>query len=146
MSKSQNKVLIDINFLQKIAEFTRIALSEVNRLKKEAAEAKFQKNAADQEQELKYRQAVKKVATALYNSDFDFVTGDFDQKDFIKRAMSDPSYLARKFEQVCNAADVSLIGKPARVAAVKNKQAEYDPVYARAFGLRSASDFIWEED
>jgi HSP90 family molecular chaperone len=125
-------VQIDTLFLQKIAEFTKLALSEIHNLRATVKE-QLQKEASAEQSDAQYRQAVKKVASALYNSDLDFVTGDFDHQQFIKVATADPSYLAKTFEKICNASDVSSIGRPARVAAIK-KQASYDPVYARAFG------------
>lgn len=147
MSKESNKVLVDINFLHKIADFIKVSTSEIVRLQK-VAEQSLQKEAADNETKSRYKQSVMKVATALYDSDFDFVTGDFDHRQFVKLAMEDPSYLARKFEQVCNAADVSLIGKPARVAAVTKHAELNDPVYTRAFGVqnRNIRDIVdWED-
>jgi hypothetical protein len=130
---NQNTIQIEKLFLHKFAEFTNLVVSELNSLKDQLSD-QLQKEASLNRTKENYKQAVIKVAGALYNSDLEFITGDFDQRKFIKLASEDPSYLARTFEKVCNAADVSLIGKPARVAAIK-KQAAYDPVYAQAFGF-----------
>jgi len=143
-----NKETIEIEkvFLQKFAEFTSIAIAEINSLRAEV-KSKMQKEAGEDSNKIRYQVALKKVANALYNSDLDFITGDFDHRRFIKLASEDPSYLARMFEKVCNAADVSLIGRPARVAATR-KQASYDPVYARAFGQQQLTDdgiLDWED-
>ena len=142
---SKDTIQIEKTFLQKFAQFTTLVLSELNNLRSQLND-KLQKEASSEDKKAAYRIAVNKVATALYNSDLDFVTGDFDHRQFCKKASEDPSYLARTFEKVCNAADVSLIGKPARVAAIK-KQAAYDPVYAHAFGLKNTDEdvFDWEE-
>lgn len=142
---SENNILIDKIFLQKIAQFTNIVLNELANLR-EQVNSNLQKEAGLDEQKEQYKVQVQKVAKALYDSDLDFVTGDFDQRKFVKKAVEDPSYMASMFEKVCNAADVSLIGKPARVASVK-KKAEYDPVYARAFGARADNDGLidWDE-
>jgi hypothetical protein len=121
-------------FLQKVAQFTNIALNEIEALedrviqlrKKEAAE---KHTAIEKQAKLEF--ALEKAARALYESDF--LTDDFEKRKFLKLAKEDPSYLADVLERVCKAADVSLIGIPARVAA-KNKNAEYDPVAAKAFG------------
>ena len=135
-----SKEIIEIEriFLQKFAEFTSLVVAEVNNLRAQV-QSHLQKEASVETDKGQYKQAVTKVANALYNSDLDFITGDFDHRKFIKRASEDPSYLARTFEKVCNAADVSLIGRPARVAAIK-KQASFDPVYARAFGQTNTID------
>lgn len=143
---SKDTIEIEKMFLQKFAEFTSLVVAEINSLRSQVSN-QLQKEASVASKNANYKQAVTKVANALYNSDLEFVTGDFDHRKFIKLAMEDPTYLARTFEKVCNAADVSLIGKPARVAAIK-KQAAYDPVYAHAFGVRSSIDdsiLDWEE-
>lgn len=127
------KIEVDKVLLQKFAEFIDIALSEIKGLRNQVS-YHLTKQAEQNTTLERYQESVIKVSNALYNSDLDFVVGDFDRRKFIKRAMEDPSYLARTLEKVCNAADVTNIGKPARVAV--NKQAAMnDPVYARAFGL-----------
>lgn len=142
-----NKETIEIEkiFLQKFAEFTSLVVAELNHLRAQVNN-NLQKEASTESNKAKYQQAVAKVATALYNSDLD-IAGDFDHRKFIKLANEDPTYLAKSFEKVCNAADVSLIGRPARVAAIK-KQASFDPVYAHAFGNNQLIDDNiqdWEE-
>jgi hypothetical protein len=139
MSKT---IQIETEFLTKFAEFTNLAISELNNLRTQV-NAQMQKQAQDESVKENYRQAVLKVANALYNSDLEFITGDFDPRKFTKRALEDPSYLARTLEKVCNASDVFSIGTPARVAANKNI-ATYDPVYARAFGFSKHSNDLLE--
>jgi len=129
---SKETIEVEKIFLQKFAQFTNLVLTELNNLREQVSEH-LQKEASTESDKMKYKQAVSKVASALYNSDMDYLTGDFDQKKFLKQASADPTYLAKTFEKVCNAADVSVMGRPARVAAMK-KQAVYDPVYAHAFG------------
>jgi len=143
---SKETIEIERIFLQKFAEFTSLVVAEVNNLRAQV-QGYMQKEASADSDKDQYKQAVSKVATALYDSDLEFVTGDFDHRKFIKKAGEDPTYLARTFEKVCKAADVSLIGKPARVAAIK-KQGAFDPVYARAFGLKQNLDsniMDWED-
>mgnify|MGYP000966961232 CR=1 FL=1 len=142
---SKNNENIETNLLLKFAEFTKLVLKEIRSLREENA-FHMKKQASADEEKARYQESVIKVANALYNSDLEFVTGDFDRRKFIKRAMEDPSYMARTLEKVCNAADVSLIGKPARVAANK-KVANYDPVYVRAFGVsRDDNDTVTDLD
>lgn len=143
---SKETIEIEKIFLQKFAQFTSLVVAELNYLRSQV-QNNLNKEASAEAKNAKYKASVEKVAYALYNSDLDFVTGDFDHRKFIKTALEDPSYLARTFEKVCNAADVSLIGRPARVAAI-NKQATVDPVYARAFGNKQLSDdsvMDWED-
>ncbi len=123
---------VDRLFLQKVAQFTSLMVAEVNNLKAQLNVQLTKKAQVDES----YSNAVNKAAVALYNADLDFLTGDVDHQKFKKRASEDPTYLARTLEKVCNAADVTLIGRPARVAAMK-KQAFHDPVYVRAFGFES---------
>lgn len=141
---SKDTIEVDKLFLQKIAEFTNIVVSELNSLRQQLNN-NLQKEAGIDQKKDKYRTAVQKVAKALYDSDLDFVTGDFDCRKFTKLAIEDPSYMAKMFEKVCNAADVSSIGKPARVASIK-KNAEQDPVYARAFGYKPEQDSLIDWD
>lgn len=133
-------VQIETELLQKFAEFTTAVMRELADLRA-SKDYSLRKQAEQEEERERYLASVVKVADALHDSDFDFVTGDFNRQQFIKRAMQDPSYLARTLEKVCNAADVSLIGKPARVAATKSK-AIIDPVYARAFGYSKEAEFF----
>jgi hypothetical protein len=143
---SKETIEIERIFLHKFAEFTSLVVSELESLRAQV-QGHIQKEASTESSKIQYRQAVGKVANALYNSDLEFVTGDFDHRKFIKLATEDPSYLARVFEKVCNAADVSVMGRPARVAAMK-KQAVYDPVYAHAFGNQQLIDdniMDWED-
>jgi hypothetical protein len=144
---NQETIQVDRSFLQKFAEFTKLVLSELDNLREQISD-NMQKEASLQEDQIRFEAALTKAANAMYNSDLDFITGDFDHRKFIKLAKNDPTYLARTLEKVCNAADVSLIGKPARVAAVR-KKAEFDPVYAQAFGYsNNMSDGVidWDEE
>lgn len=136
-------MITETKFLEKIAEFTNIALGEIQDLELELHEAR-KKVAAEQfmlsDKKAKFSVALEKAANALY--DTDFLTDDVEKKRFFKMAKEDPSYLANMLEKVCKAADVSLIGIPARVASKTNKSAEYDPVAARAFGYGSSSSLL----
>lgn len=136
---SKNNIEIEKEFLLKFAEFTKLVVSELKGLREQNSFFMKKQASADSEQE-RYQASLIKVANALYNSDLEFVTGDFDRRKFIKRAMEDPSYLAKTLEKVCNAADVSLIGKPARVAAHNKVASYYDPVHARALGYDKGSN------
>lgn len=131
---------MDLNtkFLQKVSEFINIAVNESEALtdKTAALEAKLleyrKKEAAQQITNDRLEMALRKAAEALY--DADFITDEIERRNFMKKAKEDPSYLARTLEKVCNAADIALIGKPARVANRQHKEAEYDPVMEKAFG------------
>jgi len=116
---------------QKVAEYVKTTASEVEKLNAEISQLK-EKRASDDDF---YEAAIRKAAQALYESDF--ISEMTERAVFIKKAKESPAYLASVIEKVCNAADVSLIGKPARVTS--RKQAEFDPVAARAFGWDSSS-------
>jgi hypothetical protein len=131
------------NFLQKVGEFTNIALDEIGDLKTQVRqqrvkEAAIQQNAEKRAQALE--KALMKAAQALYESDF--ITDDTERKEFLKSAKENPVFIANMLEKVCKAADVSLIGIPARVA-IRKKTAEFDPVMARAFGLDNTSSHVF---
>ena len=122
---------MDKILMNKVAEYVQTSLGTIKELKNTLKT----KEAAELEREESYQSSLKKAANALYESDF--LTDDFEKKEFMKKAKEDPTYLASVIIKVCNAADVSLIGKPARVAATKTS--EYDPVMARAFGSSSGN-------
>jgi hypothetical protein len=134
-------------FLQKVAQFAKISVSALERLddKVEDLETELlgyrKKEAQEDLKKVKLEGSLEKAARALY--DADFLTDETERRKFLKRAKEEPSYLVDVLIKVCNAADVALIGSPARVAS-KPKQAEYDPVAARAFGW-STSDGILDE-
>ena len=124
------------SFLQKVAIFTKIAVSRVDNLEDkidtlEVKEAAVVRRSND---------LVKRAAQLLYDSDF--IQNDYEKSKFLKQAESDPvGTLAKALERVCKAAEVTSIGSPARIAA-KPKMAEYDPVAARAFGLDINQSFL----
>jgi hypothetical protein len=134
-------MLTDNKFLQNVASFVKLASSEIKSaedkvaaLEEELLEFK-KKEAAEAIEKQRYVAELRKLADALYDTDF---LDDFEKKNFLRKAAEDKIYVARFFGKVCEAADVAQIGKPARVAA-KPKEAQYDPVMARAFGHRSES-------
>lgn len=141
---------MDLNkkFLQKVADFVKIAVNEAGHLSDKTAELEAEvlqyrkKEAAEAIARDRLDVALKKAADALY--DADFITDDIERRNFLKKAREDVSYLARTLEKVCNAADVALIGKPARVANKQQKEAEYDPVMAKAFGFSANASIIDE--
>ena len=124
---------IDNLVLQKMASFIKLAIDETDRLQDDVLELR-KKEAADELSKERYLLALRKTADALY--DTDFLTDEHEKRAFLKKATEDPIYVVRFLEKVCEAADIAQIGKPARVAA-KPKEAEYDPVMAKAFGWRS---------
>ncbi len=128
-------------FLQKVAEFTKLAIDEIGDLKQEIIN--FRKQAAANDiREARLTVALEKAADALYKSDF--ITDSYERREFLKRAREDSSYLARTIEKLCDAADVAPIGHAARVT--KPKQAdEYDPVMARAFGTGRSGSYLLDE-
>ena len=133
---SKKTIEVDTFFLQKFAEFTKVVLSELNSLR-DKLNTQMKKEAQYDNSQEDYRESVMKIAEILHNSDYDFIIGDSRQK-FIKKASENPQYVAEAFGKVCEASGVSLIGRPARVAASR-KVASYDPVYAKAFGVNSNS-------
>jgi len=134
---------VDKIFLQKFAEFTKVVLSELKNLRGQLNE-QMSKEASYDEKQATYYNSVVKIANSLYESDFDFIIGG-DRKKFIKKATGNPALLAEAFTKVCEASDVTLIGRPARVAA-KTKIASYDPVYAKAFGYSINNESIMDID
>jgi hypothetical protein len=118
-----------------MAQFVKLAIDETERLEDSVLELR-KKEAAESLSKERYEFALRKTADALYNTDF--LTDEHEKRTFLRKAAEDPVYVVKFLEKVCEAADVAPIGKPARVAA-KPKEAEYDPVYARAFGLRNDS-------
>jgi hypothetical protein len=116
--------------LQKVAEFNNLALVKISSLEEEVAELKKQAEAKQVDQD-KLDNAVKIAADALYDSDF--ITDRFAYKDFVKKASSNPSYLAKALSQVCASKDVLGCGVPSS-ATVKSADAnDFDPIYNRAF-------------
>lgn len=139
---SKNQILVDRKFLHKFAEFVTITVNELNKLQAQVANT-ISKEAAAANLQSEYERAVTKVAKAMYSSDF--LTDDSEYHRFIKRAKTDKLYLANTLIKVCEAADVSVMGRPARVAASKSKSID-DPVYQRAFGKRRGVNELIELD
>ena len=115
--------------LHKIEEFVKVALDEIADLNAQVNVYKTKEAAEALKQDKELDGALKKAAEAMYNSDF---INDEDEKAlFVKKAKEDAKYLARIVERVCNAADVSYMGK---TASVKSSTQSEDPVIRRAFG------------
>ena len=115
--------------LYKVETFVKVALDKISNLEHQVAT--LQTKAAEQtvRQDKELDQALKKAAEAMYSSDF---INDEDEKAlFVKKAKEDSKYLAKIVERVCNAADVSYMGK---AATVKSSSQTEDPVIRRAFG------------
>ena len=121
------------NLLHKMAQFVKLAIDETEKLEDSVLELR-KKEAAEELNKERYEYALRKAAEALYNTDF--LTDEHEKRAFLRKAAEDPVYVVKFLEKVCEAADVAPIGKPARVAA-KPKEAEYDPVMARAFGWKT---------
>lgn len=136
---SKKTIEVDIFFLQKFAEFTKVALSEIDNLKSQL-DKQIKKEARYDSSQEDYSDSIRKIADILHSSDYDFIIGD-SRKEFIKKASENPFFVADAFRKVCEASGVSLIGRPARVAATR-KVASLDPVYARAFGVNATNSFI----
>jgi hypothetical protein len=122
--------------LQKIAEYITLSSNENEQLREELDSLNRIKTASETVQTEKMEKALSKVAKVLVASDW--LMGDDEAQEFIKISKEDPTYPLRMLEKVCKAAEVSQIGSPARVAA-RPKQAEYDPVAAKAFGYNRSS-------
>ena len=125
-------------FLNQVASFIKVAIN-LNEYQQDELFMMKKQAAIDEINKEKFRAALHKTANALYNSDF--LTDEHEKRSFLKQAAEDPVYVVKFLEKVCEAADVAQIGKPARAAA-RPKEAEYDPVIARAFGYASGRDII----
>ena len=126
---------LDNNFLQQVTQFIKLAIDQSEQLQEDVLELR-KKSAAEYLDQERYELALRKVADALY--DTDFLTDDTEKRTFLKKAKEDPIYVVRFLEKVCEAADIAQIGKPAKVAAAP-KEALFDPVMAKAFGWKSQS-------
>lgn len=136
-----------IKFLQKVAEYIKIATMELE--EKEQQIYQFQKKAAAEDleeniKEARYETVLDKAASSLY--ELDFITDKYERKNFLKKAKEDPSYLAQTLIKVCDASGITSVGGPARVTAV-SKQAGYedDPVAVKAFGLSKGQAALIDE-
>ncbi len=127
--------------LEKMSSFTKKALSEIQE-KDDIISDYLRKEASDKKKWNEFSSLLKQAAQALYDSDF--ITDEPERRTFLKRAQENPAYALSVLVKVCNAADVALIGKTARVAA-KPKDAEYDPVMAKAFGWYGNSNTIIDD-
>ncbi len=122
--------------LQKTAEFIKVSIERNRELEQELDSIKRVKTASEKVANERLEKALVKAANALTGSDW--LMGDDEAAEFIKISKEDPTYPLRMLEKVCKAAEVSQIGSTARVAT-RPKQAEYDPVVARAFGYNRSS-------
>lgn len=126
--------------LHKIEKFVKVALDEIEDLKQQVHTYQAKEAEAKQDSDKELDIVLKKAAEAMYNSDF---INDEDEKAlFVKKAKEDSKYLAKIVERVCNAADVSYLGKS---AAVKSSQQTDDPVLRRAFGYDSNYSLLDDE-
>ncbi len=128
-------VIIEKNCLQNVSKFIKLAVDQVKQLETDLDLVTKREKVAQTLLTYKnknFEKSLIKAAEALYNSDF--FSEEEEKNIFVKKAKEDPAYLSGVLCKVCEAADVSLIGQPARVAARSKKQGDYDPVEARAFG------------
>ena len=114
--------------LHKVENFVKVALTEITDLQQQVASYKI-KQAEELQASKELEAALKKAAQAMYDSDF--INDDEEKKIFVKKAKEDSKYLARVVERICNAADVSYMGKSANVKSSSHSE---DPVMRRAFG------------
>ena len=134
------------HLIEKTAQFIEQAVSEVKKkaaLEVELGSCKTRLNSAE-EALREYRSSLNKVASALMEADF--ICSREEREQFLKQAEHDPAYLSKVLFKVCRASDVSTFGAVSKAKGVA-KYAEYDPVYARAFGYsQGTSSLIFEED
>jgi hypothetical protein len=115
----------------KVKEFVKVAVSQVEELQDKVAELEDKVDDFT-EKTAGLSTALTKAAKALCDSDF--ITEDRGEI-FVKRALENPAYLAKVIEKLCEASDVMTIGRP---STISNKEGEaFDPVKARAFGIRN---------
>jgi hypothetical protein len=137
----QSPTQAEYNLLfKKVAQFIKVATNELHQRQEQVVE--LRKTAAvEARRKENFELSLHKAASALY--DADFITDELERKRFLRKAAEDPSFLSSVIVKVCNAADVALIGSPARVAVRQQKQGEeFDPVKARAFGADYAGGFV----
>jgi len=125
--------------LQKIEQFVKIALEEINDLRGQLAAHQVKEAAEKSKQDKELDVALRKAAEAMYSSDF--ITDEDEKALFIKKAKEDSKYLATIVERVCTAADVAYMGK---VASVKSSDDTTDPVMRRAFGYSTSYSLLDE--
>lgn len=118
--------------LLKIETFVKTALSEISDLQSQLSGLKVKQAADEAAKHKELETALRKAAEAMYDSDF--INDEEEKKAFVKKSQEDPKYLARVVEKICHAADVSYMGK---VAKVKSSTQSDDPVMRRAFGYDS---------
>jgi len=125
-------LISDKFLLQKLASYIKISLETIRDLEDELDTMTSIKTASEKMAEDKLDKTLRKVAKSLQDSDF--INTEEEIESFLKQAKENPTeYLATLVQKVCKSADVSQIGHTARVAA-RPKQADFDPVMARAFG------------
>ena len=125
--------------LHKIENFVKVALEEIESLNKQVTNYKIKEAEESLRQDKELEVALKKAAEAMYNSDF--ITDEDEKSLFVKKAKEDSKYLAKIVERVCNAADVSYMGKSASVKASTQSD---DPVVRRAFGYDATYSLLDE--
>ena len=126
--------------LEKIAEFSDLAISEISSLQHKISKLEKAAQAQEEQKEL-FEDFVKKAADALYESDF--LTDRHERKDFIKKASEDPSCLARTIEKLCAYKDVTGLGKTSSVRSCKPEEA--DPIMIRAFGYSGSNNNLLDD-
>ena len=127
------KATINKSFLQKVAQFTKIAVERIYELEV-SLQAQMSKEAAEKQAHDEYMGHVKTAAKALY--DYDYFLDSEEQRDFISKAAEDQNHVAKTLIRLCKASEASLIGTPARIAQQKTAVFD-DPVYRAAFGSRA---------
>jgi len=113
-----------------IEDFVKVALSEIDRLKKDLELQKNKEASLREEENRNFCNSLKSAAQALYDSDF--ITDEYDKKKFVKKAQEDPKYLATVIQKICQASDVSGFGEVASVKTAGDNSD--DPVMRKAFG------------
>jgi hypothetical protein len=94
-------LLTDNKFLQNVASFVKIASSNIKSAEEKVAALEEEvleyrkKEAAYAIENQRYVAELKKLADALYDSDF--LTDDFEKKNFLRKAAEDKIYVARFF-------------------------------------------------
>jgi predicted urease superfamily metal-dependent hydrolase len=127
--------------LHKVENFVKVALSEISDLQQKVSALQVKQAEEVLQSNREFEAALKKAAEAMYNSDF--INDEDEKMNFVKKAQQDPKYLARMVERVCNAADVSYMGKS---SSVKSSTPSDDPVMRRAFGYGGSYSLLDDEN
>lgn len=128
------KATINKSFLQKVAQFTKIAVERIHELEV-SLQAQMSKEAAEKQAHDEYMGHVKTAAKALY--DYDYFLDSEEQRDFISKAAEDQNHVAKTIIKLCKSAEVNSLGHTSNYS-IQKVSSFNDPVYQAAFGRKQS--------